>query len=304
MKASSATSDRTWTILDLLKWTTAYFNTHAIDNPRSTAEILLCHVLGGRRIDLYLQYDRPMNRDELKTYKTLIKRRLDREPVAYIVGSKEFWSLDFKVNQDVLIPRPETECLVEASLAVMESRSGSGPLRVLELGTGSGAVTVALSTENPQHVYFASDRSLKALRVAAQNSTAHGRREGTHFFAGDWFSPLQKTSSRFDLIVSNPPYIPKEEIRNLQPEIHQYEPLEALDGDMDGLGDLRRIIEKAPEHLRPSGHLLLEIGYGQKDPVTQIAEENGRYECVSFLKDYSGIDRIAKFSCPAAHNPI
>lgn len=293
MKTPSATSDGQWTILKLLKWTTTYFNTHAIDNPRSTAEILLSHALGLRRIDLYLQYDRPMNADELKVFKALIKRRRNREPVAYITGSKEFWSLDFHVSEDVLIPRPETECLVEASLAVMNELGGEKLLNVLEMGTGSGAVSVALSSQQPGHRYFASDFSLKALEVARQNGQANGR-EDILFFAGDWLRPVKRAAAGFDLILSNPPYIPTAEIGRLQPEIHQYEPFKALDGEPDGLGCLRSIIETAPQYLRSQGFLLLEIGCGQKDAVAGIASGSGGYDQIDFLRDYSGIDRIVK----------
>jgi release factor glutamine methyltransferase len=293
MTTPSTTSEVPWTILNLLKWTTSYFSSHSIDNPRSTAEVLLAHALKLKRIDLYLQYDRPMHADELKGYKVLIKRRVAREPVAYITGTKEFWSLDFQVTRDVLIPRPETECLVEASLEVMSKRGDNRPLNILELGTGSGAVAIVLASQEPGHCYFASDISIKALAVARGNSADQGQNK-INFFAGDWLAPVQCTKVGFDLIVSNPPYIPKGDIRGLQPEIHRYEPIRALDGENDGLGCLRRIIDEAPDCLVSGGGLLLEIGYGQKEGVEAIARHNGCYDEVSFDKDYNGIHRVAR----------
>jgi len=292
MKTPSTTSEGPWTILSLLKWTTSYFSSHSIDNPRSTAEVLLAHTLGLKRIDLYLQYDRPMHADELKSYKQLIKRRVSREPVAYITGTREFWSLDFKVNRHVLIPRPETECLVEAALAIMEKRGGADPLSILELGTGSGAVVTALASQAPVHRYYASDISIEALKVARQNSASLGQ-AGIFYFAGDWLAPVRCSRFCFDLIVSNPPYICRTDIKGLQPEIHKYEPIQALDGEEDGLGSLRRIIASAPDYLVPGGALLLEIGYDQKEGVEAIARQAGCFGEVSFDRDYSGLHRVA-----------
>ena len=293
MKTPSKTSEGPWTILSLLKWTTSYFSSHAIDNPRSTAEVLLAHTLELKRIDLYLQYDRPMHADELTGYKALIKRRVAREPVAYITGTREFWSLDFNVNNKVLIPRPETECLVEAALEVMRNKKSREPLSILELGTGSGAVVTALASQEPGHRYFASDISMEALAVAKENSVSLVP-TGILFFAGDWLEPVRGSKACFDLIVSNPPYIPREEIKGLQPEIHRYEPVRALDGEDDGLGCLRRIIVTAPDCLFPGGALLLEIGYGQKEGVEAIGRQGGCFDEVAFDKDYSGIFRVAR----------
>ncbi|MCG6910992.1 MAG: peptide chain release factor N(5)-glutamine methyltransferase [Deltaproteobacteria bacterium] len=293
MKAPQPSSEGPWTILKLLEWTTGYFKTQAIDNPRSTAEVLLAHALGLQRLDLYLQYDRPMNADELRAFKTLIKRRLAREPVAYITGSREFWSLDFHVNRDVLIPRPETECLVETAVAVVDAWDAGRPGRILELGTGSGAVIISLAGERPGHRYFASDISSAALSVARANSASHGK-EAILFFAGDWLAPVTCAGEGFDLVLSNPPYIRRSDIDGLQPEIHRYEPRQALNGEEDGLGSLRRLIETAPDCLREGGHLLLEIGYGQEPDVEAMARLSGRYDQTAFAKDYSGIARVVK----------
>jgi len=287
-------TDRAWTILELLKWTTSYFKSHDIDSPRAAAEILLAHVLKLKRIDLYLRYDQPLCRDELSLYKAVIKRRVNREPVAYVVGEKEFWSMDIAVTRDVLIPRPETECLVEAALSLLPRGSGLGPKRILELGTGSGAIILALAYERPEHLFFASDRSIKALEVAKHNAKRYGLDREINFFSGDWLSPLVGDKHRFDMIVSNPPYIKTSSIGRLEPEICRYEPIVALNGDEDGLGCLRCIINDSHIYLKEKGHMILEIGHDQKSEIRNIIDRCGNYEDVTFIKDYSGYDRVVR----------
>ena len=298
MQNQSKSSDPEWTIIKLLEWTTSYFKSHDIDSPRSTAEILLAHVLKLKRIDLYLRYDQPLYINELSKFKVLIKRRVEREPVAYIVGVKEFWSMDFAVTKDVLIPRPETECLVEAALALLPqgnaSDSNQSPKSILELGTGSGAVILAIASMRPKPVYFASDRSVKAIRLARQNSKRHGLDTAVNFFCGDWFTPLNRQKKRFDMILSNPPYIPTQVIGRLMPEIYKYEPISALDGDKNGLFCLRHIINTAHGYLNPEGSLLLEIGHDQKNDVQSLIDQCGSYEHVVFTKDYGGYDRVVR----------
>lgn len=285
-----------WTIAKLLKWTTSYFNTHNIDSPRAAAEILLAHVLNSSRIDLYMRYDQPLSPNELKHFKTLIRRRIDREPVAYIVGFKEFWSMDLAVSRDVLIPRPETECLVEAALPLLAEYTGQDSdfkvMRVLELGTGSGAVVLALAAHRKEHLYLAADCSIKSVQVAAENARRHGLQEKIHFICGDWLTPLNSRRDRLDMILSNPPYIQSRVIEQLQPEIFKYEPRLALDGGLDGLVCLRQIIANAHQYLKPQGHLLLEIGHDQSAQVAAIIDSCNQYEGVVFRKDYSGYDRV------------
>ncbi|MBW1840235.1 MAG: peptide chain release factor N(5)-glutamine methyltransferase [Deltaproteobacteria bacterium] len=291
-------TDPEWNILKLLKWTTSYFKSHDIDSPRATAEILLAHALKKKRIDLYVEYDQPLSDRELSLYKSLIKRRVDKEPVAYIVGEREFWSMDFVVTRDVIIPRPETECLVEAVLSLLPGESGDGPdrkpKRILELGTGSGAVILALACHRPHHFFFASDRSTRAIALAKQNAKRHNLDEKSRFFAGDWFAPIDRTGRRFDIILSNPPYIRTGAIGGLQPEVRRYEPMIALDGDEDGFGCLKRIIEDAPFYLGKKGSLLLEIGHDQKDGIRRMIDDTGSYEDVEIVKDYSGYDRVVR----------
>jgi release factor glutamine methyltransferase len=182
--------DANWTIIKLIRWATSYLESHNIDSPRTTGEILLAHALNLRRIDLYLNYDKPLVHDELQRFKALIKRRIKREPVAYILGVKEFWSLEFQVNRHVLIPRPETECLVEKVLALIAERQVPSSQRILDLGTGSGAIVTALASQQPQQVYFASDKYRPAVEIARSNARRHDCGARIHFFIGDWLSCL------------------------------------------------------------------------------------------------------------------
>jgi release factor glutamine methyltransferase len=298
MEHHSKSGATVWNIVKLLKWTTSYFKSHGIDSPRATAEILLAHILKLKRIDLYLQYDQPLCSDELKRFKALIKRRVNREPVAYIVGVKEFWSMDFIVNRNVLIPRPETECLVEAAISVLHQdakQNAKDKSRwVLELGTGSGAIILALASQHTEHLYFASDRSLQAVALAQENAGRHGLDKAVDFFCGDWLAPLADNRHRFDMIISNPPYIRTGAIGRLQPEIYKFEPIAALDGDQDGLLCLRLIIDSAYRYLNPGGSLILEIGHDQKTEVKKTIDRCGNYEQVVFKKDYSGWDRVVQ----------
>jgi release factor glutamine methyltransferase len=281
-----------WTILRLLSWTSDYFASHDIEHPRADAEILLAHSLGLRRIDLYVQYDKPLTDVELARFRKLVRRRGRREPVAYITGEKEFWSLPLKVAPEVLIPRPETECLVEEALAVLSKKEGSGPGRILDLGTGSGAIILALAAERPHDVLVAVDRSASALAIARENAERNQMASRIRFLNGDWFEPLGSEEEAFDLIVSNPPYIRRKELEHLQPEIRRFEPVSALDGGLDGVDCLSHIILAAPRYLRPSGCLLLEIGHDQNSLLEAVARQAGCYEEALFLKDYSGLDRV------------
>jgi release factor glutamine methyltransferase len=296
MQNRQASIDAEWTILKLLKWATSFFTSHDIDKPRAEAEILLSHALKLQRIDLYLKYDQPLYDDDLKRFKELIKRRINREPVAYIVGTKEFWSMEFEVTNDVLIPRPETEFLVEAALDLLpkESRSDSvmRPRRILELGTGSGAVILALASMRPGHKFFATDRIWAATRLARKNAVRHGLESAVELICADWFEPFRPVQCEFDMIISNPPYVSSRLIGSLQPEITGYEPISALDGGNDGLSCLKHIIGHAHLYLREQGSLLLEMGYDQKNDVEKFAHQCAAYEHAVCTKDYSGYDRV------------
>jgi release factor glutamine methyltransferase len=247
-----------------------------------------------RRIDLYLRYDQPLSRAELERFKALIRKRVQKEPVAYIVGTKEFWSLELFVTKDVLIPRPETECVVEAIIQYLTAESNSVSKRILELGTGSGAIILACASQQPGHFYFASDCHLKILELARKN-ISHVNLDGSiYLFAGDWFTPLKPVGCLFDVVISNPPYVQSGLIEQLQPEIYKHEPCLALDGGQDGLVCLRHIIGQAHHYLKENGHLFLEIGYDQKEGVRKIIDDCGRYRNISFKKDYGGFYRVVE----------
>ncbi len=284
----------TWTILKLLKWTTAYFRSYHLEQPRATAEMLLAHTLGVGRVDLYIQYNRDVAPEELTQFKGFIQRRIQREPVAYIVGKREFWSMDLKVTPDVLIPRPETETLVEAALTMIPAKPGPAPSTVLDLGTGSGAVVLAVASERREHRFYAVDLSERALAVARDNARTHGLDKAITFLHGNWFDPVRDQGRCFDVIVSNPPYIASREFEILPPEITQYEPQEALEGGSDGLEAIKLIISRASEHVIPGGWLLFEIGHDQWVVVEKLLAEAEAYSDLAVIKDYSGHNRVVR----------
>lgn len=293
MSKDAPARTQSWTILRTLLWTTDYFKRYGVCNGRTSAEVLLAHVLQCNRIDLYLRHDQPLHSDELALYKKLIKRRIQHEPDAYIIGQREFWSLSFHVTPEVLIPRPETECLVEAALDIFPT---DGPvINVLELGTGSGAISVALAHERPHWSFTASDVSTGALQIARQNACELLKRDQINFIHGHWFEPFSAPRQLFDLIISNPPYIASSEIDSLEPEICQFEPRTALDGGIDGLDSLGHIIRSAHPYLKRKGLLILEIGCDQREGVSAIARQCAAYTLIEFRKDYSGLDRIGVF---------
>jgi len=275
----------------MLQWAGGYLKNRGIESPRAAAEILLAHALRTDRVHLYMHHDQPLDKPELALFKTLIQRRLQGEPVAYIVGSKGFWTLDLEVTPAVLIPRPETERLVEAALDWLAARSSGEPADVLDLGTGSGAIVLAIASAATGHRLYAADLSPEAVAVARRNARAAGAAERVRFFVGDWLCALRR-GPVFDLIVSNPPYIASGEWPRLQPEIVRYEPRLALDGDKDGLRCFRAIVAAAHHHLKPGGALMLEIGCDQGEAVGRIAEASGAYTAGACLTDYGGRDRV------------
>ncbi len=281
-----------WTIRRILAWTEGYFDQKEIDSPRLAAEILLSHALGIKRLDLYLQHDRPLDRDELAAFRKLVERRGDREPVAYITGIRGFWESEFKVAPGVLIPRPDTEVLVEQALEILARKNVSRGC-VLELGVGSGAVIISLAKAHPGLRCFASDVSLVPLVVASLNARRELEAQNVSFVAGSWFSPFN-SRAQFDLIVSNPPYIPTGDIKGLQPEVSRFEPWLALDGGADGLDCIRLIMAEACHHLVPGGVLLMETGSDQRQGVEEIFKQSPGFATVEFFNDYAGLHRVVR----------
>jgi len=280
--------EESWTVLKVLQWTTEFFGRKAIDQPRAGAEVLLAHVLGMERIQLYLNFDRPLTPDELASYREVIRRRAAREPTQYITGKQEFWSLEFEVTPAVLIPRPETELLVDRALELIRDSSK----RVLDLGTGSGAIAIALAHECPTIRVIATDKSYVALRVAGRNACRHHVDDRIAFVATDLFGGFSHCSAPFDVIISNPPYIGEKEFPHLAPEVIEYEPNAAFLGGPEGLGVIRRIIREAPTYLKGGGSLLMEIGAGQAEGLRAELNNEAFHDHVEFIRDYSGVLRI------------
>lgn len=284
-----------WTIRRVLLWTTAHFEKKGVEVPRLTAEILLAHVLKLSRVRLYVEIDRPLEPSELKAYRELISRRADGEPAQYLTGQKDFYNRAFAVDPRVLIPRPETELLVEAVLQRLpkqtpEQAPAAAPSTVLDLCTGSGCIAITLAAERPQAKVYATDLSPGALEVARGNADRNGVIERVTFLEGDLFAPVPPELT-FDLIVSNPPYVGTAEIATLSAEV-QREPRLALDGGPDGLVVLRRLIAEAQAHLRPGGLLALEIGEDQGPAVKGLLEAAG-YTQVRVERDWERRDRHA-----------
>ncbi len=276
-----------WTILKVLQWTTSYFSGKGIGQPRADAEVLLAHVLGIERIQLYLNFEKPLGTAELARFRELVRRRAAFEPTQYIVGKQEFWSLEFEISSAVLIPRPETEIIVEKALAL----AGENPTLVLDIGTGSGAVAVSLAHERPGIRAVATDKSFPALEIARRNALRHGVSDRVRFAAMDLMDALAP-GRRFDIIVSNPPYVSETEFLDLAPEIANYEPHSALrGGGAQGLSIVRRILEGFQSYLKPGGSLLVEIGHEQAD-ILEPELAGSPSENFEFIKDYSGIRRV------------
>jgi release factor glutamine methyltransferase len=281
-----------WTVQRVIQWTTEHFQKKGLENPRLEAEVLLAYLLEMDRMGLYLNYDRPLKEEERTAYREMIQRRLAKEPLAYIVGSKEFWSLRFAVNPECLIPRPETEHLVEEAIRI--GKDLKPPLRILEIGQGCGAVAIALATELREAEIVATDISPEACNLAQENAERHGVGGRIRFVRGDL---LPRGEGPFGLICSNPPYIPTAEVLQLALEVRDYEPLTALDGGEDGLRFFRRIAQGALEFLMAGGWLLLEMGQGQAPQVATILQEQG-FQQIGLIPDLAGVKRVIKAQWP------
>jgi release factor glutamine methyltransferase len=279
-----------WTILKLLNWTTDYFEKNKVVEPRPSAEVLLAHLLAEDRLFLYLNYDRPMAKEELAEFRSLVKRRLEGEPNQYITGMQEFWSLPFRVSPDVLIPRPETEVLMETVLEFLGSPDRE--VRILDLGTGSGAIAVALARELGASKIVATDWSMAAVKLAQENARLNQVDSKIHFVCADLFSTFSSSSGKFAVVATNPPYVSHAEFSNLSPEIRDYEPRDALDGGPDGLAAIRRVIMEAPTVLSHKGGLIMEMGADQAESVSALVENSQHYESHKIIRDYSGLDRV------------
>ena len=281
-----------WTILALIRWADERFKKEGLETPRLDAEVLLAETLGVNRVGLYTHYDQPLQPDELARFKKLILRRLKREPIAYILEKREFWSLSFKVTPSVLIPRPETEILVAEALKTLAQLDGK-EISILEIGTGSGAISVALARELPAARVVATDLSAKALALAEENALQHTVRAQIQFLQGDLFQPLPKGSD-FSLVITNPPYVPRGDFPSLMPEVRDFEPRMALDGGVDGLDFFRRALPRVGEFLNSGGWFLAEMGEGQDQKILKMAEKSPDLDSFESVKDLAGIRRVFK----------
>jgi len=262
-----------------------------IESARLDAEVLLAHVLEKPRLSFYSDPDQPLEPQQGSRYGGLLARRCRREPLAYLTGEKEFFSLPFEVDRSVLIPRPETERVVEAALEVLRpiAREDRTPT-FIDVGTGSGAIAVAILANLPRGRAIATDVSAAARAVARRNAERHHVAERLTLLEGDLFAGH---SGEVDLVVSNPPYVGEGDRERLAPEVRDYEPPEALFADRDGLSVIRRLVEEAPAHLPPGGRLILEFGHNQKAPVHGLLESAGAWRQIQIRDDLAGIPRVA-----------
>ena len=313
-------NDKIWTIGRILKWTEQYFRDKGIESPRLDAEVLLAHVLETQRIYLYVHFDEPLQPAELAAYREMIKQRVLRVPVAQILGEKEFMGLTFKVTADTLVPRPDTEILVQAAVERLKAMKGEAkapedealadgeeassaadrdeaaadvsqePLRIADIGTGSGAICLSVLRYLAGTVADTVDISPAARAVAEENAASLGLQDRVTFHTGDLLQPL--VGMTFAAILSNPPYIPEADIATLAPEVRLKEPHTALSGGQDGLDFYRRLAKEAPAMLVPGGFMAFEVGIHQAEPVAALAKANPLIARTEILPDYAGIDRV------------
>jgi len=302
-----------WTIQKLLNWITGYFTDKGIDSPRLSAELLLSHVLGLKRIELYTQFDKAPDKQQLHQVHDLVKRAGQNEPIAYLTGKTEFYSLELNITPDCMVPRPETELLVERAIEFLRTRAAENPAMqsilqeghipdaarsgtqfVCDLCTGSGCIAVAIAKNFPDASIIATDISSAALGIAASNIEKHNLKERITLLCGDLFDPLipRLEVRKFDLIVCNPPYVSAPEFEALGSNVKDYEPKLALLAGTDGLDIYRRIIKDADRFLKPGAALMLEIGYAQGPAVRELLEQSGASHQIKIEKDFHDNDRI------------
>ena len=304
-----------WTILKLIEWTAGYFAKYGVPNPRLDAELLLSHTLNKKRIALYLSFEQPVVEGDLAIFKGYVQRRAKREPLQYIIGSQDFCGVTMQVTPAVLIPRPETELLVEETLSLVARRSSLGKratnhesrVTILDLCTGSGCIIAALANKLPDAHFTGVDISETALEIARQNTEKW--KDRVELLHGNLFEALSPPpipprrwngfhlrggmgGGAFDVIISNPPYVAESDWPTLQPEIRDHEPKEALIAGEDGLAIIKDITNNAHRFLKPGGQLIIELGDGQADAVRQLVANAGHYCKTELLKDYGGVERI------------
>lgn len=312
-RSEDASAPVRWTVGELLEWTEGYFRRLGIESPRLDAEILLAAALEAKRIDLYTEYRKLVEPQERARFRKLVERRARREPVAYITGTREFFSLEFAVSPAVLVPRPETEHVVERVLEELRTEelrtrgalpledSAAAPPTVLDLGTGSGNIAISVAVNAPSCRVDAVDWSEAALTVARANADTHGVLERIRLLRGDWFQALPPDTPAYDVLASNPPYVSPEEFSRLPEDVRVFEPREALcaaaGAEGDGLEAYRALASQGSAYLKDRGLLVLEVGAGQSDRVTGLFERSG-WQLDRVIRDYGGIERVVAFRSP------
>ncbi|HEX2076061.1 MAG TPA: peptide chain release factor N(5)-glutamine methyltransferase [Longimicrobium sp.] len=282
-----ATDTRRWTVVEMIRWTAEYLGEKGVHNARLNGELLLAGVLGCKRLDLYLQHDRPLTAEELAEFKTRLRRRARREPLQYIDGTAAFRNLVLRVDPRVLIPRPETEVLVQQ---VLEWARGREALAAVDVGTGSGAIALALAIEGPFARVVATDAQAEALAAARENHALAAPDAPVDFRHGDLLAPVR--GETFDVVVSNPPYVGEEERAGLDPEVREWEPATALFAGVGGMDVIRRLVPQAAEALKPGGLLALEIGAAQGAAVARVIGETNAFGAPRVRPDLAGRDRV------------
>lgn len=290
VSAETAPTGDVWTVARIIDWTTDHLKKSGSETPRLDAEILLAHARGCRRIQLYVQYHEALSDEQRKVMRDLVKRRAQHEPVAYLVGHREFFGLDFQTNSAVLIPRPETETLVLELIRLAQERPAP---QLLDVGTGSGCIAIAAAKNLPASVVTAIDISSAALAVARANSERLAVAERVEFLEGDLFAPLVGSGRQFDVIASNPPYIPEGEMESLSDDVRLHEPRHALAAGPKGLDVIERLVRDAGTYLRPGGWLLIEIDPPQSAATCELLTGAG-YREVGVLRDAAREDRVVK----------
>ena len=286
---------RAWTIGEVLQWATEDFRARGIESPRLDAEVLLAFAIGATRVQLVVDRDRALGEDALARFRELVRRRRTHEPVAYLVGAREFYGRSFRVDRRVLVPRPDSETLVDVALRRTTGRSMC--MRALDLCTGSGCIGITLARERPTSHVHATDASENALAVARMNALRLGA-YNMSFALGDLFAGLDGTRYRFDVIVANAPYIPRAELETLASDVRDHEPRLALDGGETGFDVIRRIVVDAPLYLARGGTLALELGAGQAPAAMQLLASRG-FENVVATRDYGRVERVVAGLWPA-----
>ncbi|MBN2019014.1 MAG: peptide chain release factor N(5)-glutamine methyltransferase [Sedimentisphaerales bacterium] len=287
------TGNDTWTIQRLLNWVTEYLKGKSVDSPRLSAELLLSHVLGLKRIELYTQFNKVVEQEQLAQLHGLVKRAADHEPIAHLTGKREFYSLEFDITKDCLIPRPETELLVERAIEFLRTRTGEQ--YICDLCTGCGCIAISIAVNFANCKIVATDISDPALEVAERNVIKHGLQNRFKLLKGDLFEPLIPGlgPAKFDLITVNPPYVSEPAFENLPKNVRDFEPKSALTAGPEGLDIIKRIISDAGQFLKPASALMIEIDNDQGQAVRKLLEDTEFFDTITIGKDNAKLDRLA-----------